>query len=177
MAKIKKYNELIIANEVISFQHKEKEKRDAELVIAIDKLALLNGEMAKHVAELKIANYARSLIEASLDPLFTINPYGKVTDMNNAAVKVIGKAKEGLIRTDFFTYFTEPQKAKEVYEDIFAKGYVVNYPLTIRDHHLTDVLFNGSVYKNEEGVEGAVVVARDITEQKRIETELKEAKI
>src|SRR5436190_5087530 len=46
------------------------------------------------------------------------------------------------------------------------------------DGHLTDVLFNGSVYKDELGnVIGAVVVARDITEQKRIESELIEAKI
>jgi len=39
-------------------------------------------------------------------------------------------------------------------------------------------LFNGSVYKDEQGkVLGVVVVARDITDQKRIETELTEAKV
>jgi signal transduction histidine kinase len=43
---------------------------------------------------------------------------------------------------------------------------------------LTDVLFNGSEYKDEKGnVLGVVVVARDITEQKIIETELIEAKV
>ena len=46
------------------------------------------------------------------------------------------------------------------------------------DGKLTDVLFNGSVYKDDRGnVLGAVVVARDITEQKRIEKELTEAKV
>ena len=33
------------------------------------------------------SKYARSLIEASLDPLVTINPEGKITDVNEATVK------------------------------------------------------------------------------------------
>jgi PAS domain S-box-containing protein len=124
------------------------------------------------------SQYARSLIEASLDPLFTINPEGKITDMNHASEIVTGVPREQLIGTDFFEYFTDPDKAREVYEQVFANGYVTNYPLTIRDHKLTDVLFNGSVYRDEAGkVLGIVVVARDITDQKRIATELLEAKI
>ncbi|HLC83523.1 MAG TPA: ATP-binding protein, partial [Bacteroidia bacterium] len=82
------------------------------------------------------------------------------------------------IGTDFYNYFTDPDKAKEGYEEVFAKGFVADYPLTIKDHKKTDVLFNGSVYKDGRGhVLGAVVVARDITEQKRIEKELIEAKV
>ena len=50
---------------------------------------------------------------------------------------------------------------------------MADYPLTIKDHKLTDVLFNGSVYKDEQGtVLGVVIVARDITEQKIIEKEI-----
>jgi signal transduction histidine kinase/ActR/RegA family two-component response regulator len=53
---------------------------------------------------------------------------------------------------------------------------VADYPLTIKDGKLTEVLFNGSVYKDDMGnVLGAVVVARDMTEQKRFEKELTEA--
>lgn len=122
--------------------------------------------------------YVRSLIEASLDPLFTISLEGKITDMNNASINITGKSREKLIGTNFFDYFTEPQKAQEVYQEVFAKGFVTDYPLTIRDGKLIDVLFNGSVYKDKKGkVQGVVVVARDITEQKRIEKELIEAKV
>lgn len=122
--------------------------------------------------------YARRLIEASLDPLFTISPEGKITDMNNASINITGISRENLLGTNFFDYFTDPTKAQEGYQEVFAKGFVADYPLTIRDHKLTDVLFNGSVYKDEQGnVLGVVVVARDITEQKRIATELTEAKL
>lgn len=124
------------------------------------------------------SQYARSLIEASLDPLVTISTEGKITDMNQALANVTGKTRQSLTGTDFKDYFTDPKKAREVYREVFAKGFVVDYPLTLMDHKLTDVLFNGSVYKDEFGnVLGAVVVARDITEQKRIEKELIEAKV
>ena len=124
------------------------------------------------------SQYARSLIEASLDPLITISTEGKITDMNEAMASITGMTRENLTGTDFFDYFTEPQKAREVYQEVFAKGFVADYPLTIKDHKQTDVLFNGSVYKDEQGsVLGAVVVARDITEQKRNEKELIEAKV
>jgi len=124
------------------------------------------------------SRYARSLIEASLDPLITISTKGKITDMNQALANITDMTREQLTGTDFFVYFTEPDEAKKVYEEVFAKGFVADYPLTIKDHKFTDVLFNGSVYKDDNGnVLGAVVVARDITEQKRIETEMVEAKV
>ena len=124
--------------------------------------------------------YTRSLIEASLDPLVTINAEGKITDMNEATVNVIGMARKELIGTDFFDYFTEPQKAREVYEEVFANGSVTDSPLCLRNINdkLTDVLFNGSVYKDDSGkVMGVVIVARDVTERNRIEQELIEAKV
>lgn len=120
-----------------------------------------------------LSKYSLSLIEASRDPLITISPEGKITDLNEATVTVTGVSREKLIGTDFYNYFTEPLKAKAGYEQIFDKGFVTDYPLTITDGKLTDVLFNGSVYVDDQGVVlGAVVVARDITEQKMIEKEL-----
>ena len=126
------------------------------------------------------SQYARSLIEASLDPLITISTKGKITDMNEALANVTGMTREQLTGTDFFDYFTEPQKAREVYQEVFANGSVADSPLTLRHGNgkLTDVLFNGSVYKDGRGnVLGVVVVARDVTDQKRIATELTEAKV
>jgi len=58
------------------------------------------------------SQYSRSLIEASLDPLVTISGDGKITDVNEATVKVTGIAREQLIGTDFSNYFTEPSKAR-----------------------------------------------------------------
>ncbi len=115
------------------------------------------------------SQYARSLIEASLDPLVTISTEGKITDMNEAMANITGVTRVKLTGTDFFNYFTDPQKAREVYLEVFAKGSVADSPLTLRHRNgkLTDVLFNGSVYKDDKGnVLGVVIVARDVTAQK-----------
>jgi len=120
--------------------------------------------------------YARNLIEVSLDPLVTVSSDGKITDVNEATIKVTGRPREQLIGTDFSDYFTEPEKAREGYQQVFARGFVTDYPLTIRrkDGHLTDVLYNASVYKDTHGnVLGVFAAARDVTVLKQAEAELK----
>src|ERR1700752_5164998 len=121
-------------------------------------------------AQKQASQYARSLIEASVDPLVTISPQGKITDVNEATMKVTGAPREKLIGADFANYFTEPEKAREGYERVFAQGFVTDYPLTIRhrDGRLTDVLYNASVYKDALGnVLGVFAAARDVTAQKQ----------
>lgn len=124
-----------------------------------------------------IANpvYARSLIEASLDPFITINPQGIITDVNSATSQVTGVSREELIGTDFSTYFTEPDKARDSYRQVFNEGSVTDFPLTIRhtDGVMVDVLYNASVYKDEHGkVLGVFAAARDVTAQKTAEREI-----
>ena len=136
---------------------------------------------ARDVTEQKQASrYARSLIEASLDPLVTINADGKITDVNEASIKITGVEREKLIDTDFSNYFTEPQKAQEGYQQVFEKGFVADYPLTIKhkNGNLTDVLYNASVYKDDKGnVLGVFAAARDITERKQAEEKIKESEV
>jgi len=122
------------------------------------------------------ALYARSLIEASLDPLVTISAAGKITDVNEATIKVTGVPREELVGTDFLDYFTEPEKARAGYKKVFTDGFVTDYPLTIRskDGRLTDVLYNASVYKDSHGnVLGVFAAARDVTVLKQAEAELR----
>ena len=182
-------DELVIANKELLFQTGEKQNRADELVIADKELAFQNDEKEKRVIEnkeledynnsLKLASqYSLSLIEASRDPLFAISSEGKITDVNEATVRATAVSKDKLIGSDFIHYFTDSCKAKESYEEVFSKGFIADFPLIIKDHKLTDVLFNGSTYKSEDGkVIGVVLVARDITEQKQLETQLTEAKI
>ncbi len=197
--------ELAIAEKELIYQTKEKANRAAELAIADKELIYQTKEKANRAAELAIADkeinyqniekekletltttlkhssqYARSLIEASKDPLVTISAEGKITDVNEASVNVTGVSREKLIGTDFSDYFTEPQKARKGYKMVFEKSTVTDYPLTIRhiNGKLTDVLYNASVYKNEKGkVLGVFAAARDVTFQKNITKELHQAKL
>ncbi|WP_424320015.1 PAS domain S-box protein, partial [Candidatus Methylomirabilis sp.] len=86
-------------------------RRSLGKVAGTKKIEERRGEEASRAASI----YARSLIEASLDPLVTIGPDGKITDVNEASAKVTGVPRDGLIGTDFSTYFTEPEKARAGY--------------------------------------------------------------
>ncbi|MGZ7202786.1 MAG: PAS domain S-box protein, partial [Halobacteriota archaeon] len=122
--------------------------------------------------------YARSLLEAGLDPLVTINARGEITDVNTATENVTGYSREELIGSDFSDYFTEPDKARKGYEETFLKGLVKDYPLSIchKSGRVTDVLYNATVYRNVAGdVQGVFAAARDITERKRAEEALQKS--
>lgn len=138
----------------------------------------LEDQVKERNKELLLANnYNRNLIETSLDPLVTIGQDGTITDVNIATEKVTGYKREELIGTDFADYFTNPQDAKDGYQQVFQKGVVKDYPLDIKnkDGSLTPVLYNASVYKDEIGeVIGVFAAARDITEQKKAEKKLME---
>jgi len=123
-------------------------------------------------------SYARSLIEVSLDPLVTIGPDGKITDVNEATVSVTGCERSRLIGSDFSDYFTDPASARRGYREVFAKGSVTDYPLTIRsgDGRLTHVLYNAVVYRDQRGeVAGVFAAARDITARVQAEEEAERA--
>ncbi|TRX03636.1 PAS domain S-box protein, partial [Candidatus Methylobacter oryzae] len=138
-------------------------------------LALIQAEATAR----QTSNYARSLIEASLDPLATISAQGKITDVNQASERVTGISRERLIGSDFADYFTDPLSARQGYRQVFSVGQLTDYPLTIRhvSGQLTEVVYNFSVYYNEDNeVEGIFAAARDVTRQKQIEEELQQAK-
>ena len=136
------------------------------------------SKIARDITTQKQASqYARSLIEASLDPLVTISPEGRITDVNQSAIRVTGMTREELIGTDFSDYFTEPEKARETYQQVFTKGFVTDYPLSMRHKHgrQTNVLYTASLYKDVRGnVLGVFATAHDVTAQRKAETELAE---
>ena len=122
-------------------------------------------------------HYERSLIEASLDSLVAISWEGKITDVNEATVKMTGIRREKLKGTEFSHYFTEPKKARKAYLQMFAQRFVRDFPLTFLacDGRQTDVLYNASVFKDVRGnVIGVFAAARDVTAQRKLEAEVVE---
>ena len=128
---------------------------------------------------LRAANtYNRNLIDASLDPFVTISAEGKITDVNKATEEVTGYSRNKLIGTDFSDYFTDLEKAKSGYQQVFRDGSVRDYELEIRhkEGRLTPVMYNASLYRDAFGeIAGVFAAARDIRDRKRVEEALQEA--
>ena len=157
------------------------QERTAELARA-NELLLEEIQEHKRMQEALQASalYARTLLEANLDPLVTISKDGKIMDANLATEQAIGLSREQIIGSDFSDYFTEPKKARTVYEQVFKQGFVQNYPLAIKSQSgmVMDVLYNATVLKNSANeVDGVFASARDISVRKRFETELSQSEL
>jgi len=164
-------NNLIVAVLGVGNKFTDYTNQDIETIQKLGNLAWDTVERKRVEEVLRSASiYTRTLIEASLDPLVTIDPDGKITDVNEASVRVTGIPRERLIGTDFSAYFTDPENARKGYLQVFLEGFVHDYPLAIRhvSGTVTDVLYNASIYRDEQGcVKGVFAGARDVTDLNR----------
>jgi len=166
------FNAMIVRIETSTIELEKRSDSLADAVIA----RTIELSKAKELAE-ALSHYARSLIEASLDPLVTISAQGTITDVNEASVQATGVPREQLIGTDFSDYFTEPGKARIGYKKVFLEGMLRDYPLAIRHTtgRIMDVLYHAAVYRDDQGnVLGVFASARDITERKHLDQLLHE---
>jgi PAS domain S-box-containing protein len=159
--------------DIYDFPFVEADGSNLILEMGIDITERKRAEKQLHDASM----YSRSLLEASLDPLVTIDSEGKITDVNKATEVATGYSKAELIGSDFSDYFIEPEKAKVGYKQVFTEGFVRDYPLAIRhlSGKITEVLYNAAIYTNEAGeMKGVFAAARDITELRKAEARAQE---
>jgi len=132
-------------------------------------------------AQLRRAHaYTRGLIEASLDPMITVSEDGAITDVNQQMERITGVPREQLIGSRFDQYFTDPPAAAAGVAETFRSGAVHDYVLVLRarDGREALVSFNAAVYEQPDGRQrGIFAVARDVTEQKRMEEELRRSEL
>ncbi len=138
-------------------------------------------ERKKAEEEMRLMNaYNRSLIEASLDALITIDSQGIIIDVNSATERATGYSRGQLIGTDIFGYFTDSEKVNNVNKKVFEEGTIEDYELELKhkDGYATTVICNASVHKGKCGrVKGVFISARDITQRKIREEELERQKL
>src|SRR5919204_319844 len=91
--------------------------------------------------------------------------------------RMTGYSREELIGSAFPDYFTEPPEATAGVQRTLDEGYVTNYVLVLRPKTGAEVAvsFNASIFKDTAGnVRGIFAVARDVTDQRRLEEQLRE---
>src|SRR6202163_440936 len=116
--------------------------------------------------------YTRSLIESNIDALMTTDPRGIITDVNKQMEALTGCTRDELIGAPFKNYFTVPARAEAGINRVLTEGKVTNYELTAcgRDGTRTVVSYNARTFHDRDRrLQGVVVAARDITDQKQFE--------
>jgi PAS domain S-box-containing protein len=123
--------------------------------------------------------YTRSLIEANIDAIMTTDPSGIITDVNKQMEALTGCTRDELIGAPFKGYFTDPERAEAAINRVLSEKSVTDYELTARarDGKQTVVSYNATTfYDRNRTLQGVFAAARDVTERKRVEAELQQAK-
>ncbi len=123
--------------------------------------------------------YTRSLIESNIDALMTTDPSGIITDVNKQMEALTGCTRDELIGAPFKDYFTDPERAEAAIKRVLNEKSVTDYELTAcaRDGKQTVVSYNATTfYDRGRTLQGVFAAARDVTERKRVEEELQQAK-
>jgi PAS domain S-box-containing protein len=123
--------------------------------------------------------YTRSLIESNIDALMTTDPSGIITDVNKQMEALTGCSRDELIGAPFKDCFTDPERAEAAIKLVLGVKKVTDYELTARarDGKQTVVSYNATTfYDRNRTLQGVFAAARDVTERKRVEAELQQAK-
>ncbi|MDO8359543.1 MAG: PAS domain S-box protein, partial [Devosia sp.] len=123
--------------------------------------------------------YTRSLIESNIDAIMTTDPAGIITDVNKQMEALTGCTRDELIGAPFKGYFTDPERAEAAINRVLSEKSVTDYELTARarDGKQTVVSYNATTfYDRNRTLQGVFAAARDVTERKRVEAELQQAK-
>ena len=123
--------------------------------------------------------YTRSLIESNIDALMTTDPAGIITDVNKQMEALTGCTRDELIGAPFKDCFTDPERAEAGIRRVLSEKSVTDYELTARarDGKTTVVSYNATTfYDRGRTLQGVFAAARDVTERKRVEVELQQAK-
>lgn len=110
-------------------------------------------------------DYARGLLEASLDALMVIDRDGVISDVNEAVVLLSGRPRDTLVGVPFSSLFVDCEKAVRGVELTYEDETVRDYDLTLTgpQGEQIPVSFNATVYRDSEGViQGIFAAARDI---------------
>ncbi|MEQ1693261.1 MAG: PAS domain S-box protein, partial [Gemmatimonas sp.] len=123
--------------------------------------------------------YTRSLIEANIDAIITTDPSGIITDVNKQMEALTGCTRDELIGAPFKDCFTDPERAEAAIKLVLNEKAVTDFELTARarDGKTTVVSYNATTfYDRSRTLQGVFAAARDVTERKRVEVEIKKAK-
>jgi len=103
---------------------------------------------------LRAANkYSRSLIEAHIDPLVTIDTDGLISDVNSAMEELTGFSRDLLVGSVFSGHFTEPKEAQQGYMQVMEGDILQELPLTVvtSGKETMPVWFFASPYRDPDG--------------------------
>lgn len=151
--------------------------------------AVLEAKVREATAELAEANrqlkgtkdYLESLIHSTVDAIFTVTSDGVVSFANEGAVRMFGYTAEEMAGVNASALFSGGvEEARYVRRLLEQEGVLQNYETEFRAKSGDAIPINVTmslVRSPDDGAVSHLAICKDITRQKRLESELKEMSI
>ena len=126
-------------------------------------------------------DYLENLLDSSIDAIMTTNETGTITFCNDGASKMLGYSQGEFVGQDVVKFFTgDAEEVNYLRRMLKSDKPVQNYETELihKNGDLLNVNMSISLVKNTSGaVVSILAICKDITDQKRLESELKELSI
>ncbi len=146
----------------------------------IGRLAASFNRMTEDLQKTTVSKgFVDDIIKSMAGTLIVVTPEANIKMVNHATRDLLGYKEDELIGRPISTIFAGGEQAvkKAVFDDLIEKGFINNVERTYlsKDGREIPVFFSGSVMRHGDEVQGAVCVATDVSEYKRMEKELRES--
>lgn len=162
-----------ILNARLQRDRQERKRKQAE-----EEIRRLNEELESKIEERtkELANerdYTRHLIESSPDFQFTLDKSGRIMDVNEAFVEIVGESRDDLIGRPIYKYLPK-QGTEKAIAGILEKKKIRNLELTADIPGKGTLILNlsATVFTTMDGTVGVHATGRDMTALRTKETQL-----
>jgi len=121
--------------------------------------------------------YAKNLIDCSIDMIIAVDKNRLITELNQAAEKTFRYSREDELGKQIDIIYVNPQKGDKAHKAAIKKGSFIQEVLNQRKNgEIFPCILSASVLKNEQGeLMGVMGVSRDITDIKRAQEKLEKS--
>jgi PAS domain S-box-containing protein len=193
----KKFNAKMLQNGAVLNEEEQLKKKDGKLFIASISAVSVKDEkgevqyydgIVEDITERKHMEKAlreseekyRTVLETSTDPIVVYDTEGKVTYFNPAFTRVFGWTLEERLgkKMDVFVHDEEWPETRKMIDKVLAGESFSGFETRryTKEGNIVHVNMSASIYKDQNGnLIGSVINLRDISEQKKLETQLQRA--
>lgn len=140
-------------------------------------------ERDSHTALTRVTKKLQRIFAASNDIILQVNKFGTIVDINQSVEDILGFKPDDLKGKHFVKFNVIPKDSVSAltksFKDAMTSGKaipVTELELFSKDGTLVSIEASTKLLRNEEEVDGAVVLLRDVTRRKQAEEELGEHK-
>jgi PAS domain S-box-containing protein len=149
---------------------------DFEVLTAAAQQAGLAIERARLYEDLKASQeYARSIIDSSLDPIIAVDAERRVAEFNRAAQEAFGYRSEEILGHPIDLLYADQREGIDIHQTAVEQGGFAREVMNRRKNgEVFPAFLSASLMHDAQGqLVGVMGISRDITERKRAEEELR----